>query len=259
VIRPAVAALAAALALAACGGGTPRAEPTPLEPTTATPKPTPKPRPTPTRTATPTPTPSPTPVVPSPAGDVATTAGATLALAADPGQPRKVAGGADCASVFTDLARVRCAAVRLDGGDLLWAVGAEPGNTIATRLYVLGRDGYLLRYEARDTERRWTNVFVRPGTLTGHGTDGVAVVFRLTGTPGETAYDVLTWVKGGPLVLRAHRPALADGRVAVRPGWIDDYAIRGNGTYARRRVVWDGRHFRVSPEVLVPSSKVPPY
>jgi hypothetical protein len=240
----------AALALvlvAACGSnGTPAAAPTTTRPPTTAPA---KPRPRPTSKPTPTPT-TPPPVT----GDVVGTAGALLAYA--PGGPARTVTGGDCAAVFPDLAGVRCAALKLDGGSLLWATGFAEGDPVA-RLLVLdpAAGGYVPCYEARDDAHRWTGVKVLPAPVTGHGTDGVVVVVR---HGGQASYDVLTWVRGGPLVLRAARSALADGRVAVRAGALDEYAARGDGTYARRRLAWDGRSFRLAPVVVTPGAQAPP-
>lgn len=247
------------VAATACGGGDPAAAPTTTAPARRT---TAAPHPTATRaTRTPTPRPtSPTPTTPPPVtGDVVGTNGALLAFA--PGGPaRKVTGTPDCAAVFPDLAGARCGSLKLDGGSLLWATGDAAGVPVV-RLLVLdpAAGGYVPRYEGRDDAHRWVGVSVRPAALTGRGNDSVVVVVRHQGgVAGQASYDVLTWVKGGPLVLRATRSALADGRVAVRAAWLDEYAARGNGTYARRRLAWDGRYFRLAPMVVAPGSEAPP-
>jgi hypothetical protein len=254
-VRHVLGALALA-ALTACGNSSPSAAPTTapatVRPATARPRTTPPaPRPTATR-----PAPTPTPTTPPPVtGDVVGTSGALLAYA--PGGPaRKVTGTPDCAAVFPDLAGPRCGSLALDGGSLLWATGTVAGVPVA-RLLTLdaAAGGYVLRYEGRDDAHRWVGVRVAAATLTGHGTDAVVVLVRHQGgVAGQSSYDVLTWVKGGPLVLRATRSALADGRVAVRANALEEYAARGNGTWARRRLAWDGRYFRLAPMVVAPTA-----
>jgi hypothetical protein len=254
-VRAVLAALALATLTACGGGGDPVAAPTTTAParrTTAAPRPT-----APRATPTPRPT-SPTPTTPPPVtGDVVGTDGALLAFA--PGGPaRKVAGTPDCAAVFPDLAGPRCGSLKLAGGSLLWATGDAAGVPVV-RLLVLEAAGYVPRYEGRDEAHRWVGVSVVPAALTGPGNDAAVVAVRHQGgVAGQASYAVLTWVKGGPLVLRAARSALADGRVAVRAAWLDEYAARGNGTYARRRLAWDGRYFRLAPMVVVPGAEAPP-
>jgi hypothetical protein len=247
------------VAATACGGGDrPAAAPTTTAPARrVTP---PAPRPTATRAPARTPTATPTPTSPPPVtGDVVGTNGALLALA-PAGPARKVTGTPDCAAVFPDLATVRCGSLTLDGGSLLWATGDAAGVPVV-RLLVLdtAAGGYVPRYEGRDEARRWVGVRVDRAALTGRGDDAVVVVARHQGgVAGQASYDVLTWVKGGPLVLRATRSALADGRVAIRAAWLDEYAARGNGTFARRRMAWDGRYFRLAPTVVAPGAEAPP-
>ncbi len=232
-------ALVAFVLLAGCSSdGTPKATPTTPPPTTrsATPKPKPKPKPT---SASPTPTATTPPPV---TGDVIGVDGA-LVSRVEPGTPQQVNQGADCATVFPDVTRPTCAAVTMDGGHVLWATGRLHGKGMV-RLLVQQSDGYVARYEGVDDGRSWRSVRVYATPLTGHGTDGLVVLIRLA--DGAATYDLLTWVAGGPLVLRAHRPPLADGRLAPRAGGLDEYAQLTDGTYLRRRVAWDGRHFRLS-------------
>jgi hypothetical protein len=232
-----VAVTALVLVTGCSSGGTPQAAPTSLPPTrSATPKPKPKPKPTP---ASPTPTATTPPPV---TGEVIGVNGALLARV-DPGEPRQVTEDSDCAAVFPDVTRPTCGAVTMDGGRLLWGTGRLGGHGMV-RLLVQQAGGYVARYEGRDDGRSWRSVKVYATPLTGHGTDGLVVLVRLADT--AATYDLLTWVAGGPLVLRAHRPPLADGRLAPRDGGLDEYALRADGVWVRRRVAWDGRQFRLS-------------
>lgn len=232
-----VAALAAVL-LASCGGSPP-------DPPAASETPTPsattkKPRPKPSKT--PTPTPTPTATTPPPVtGDPVGTAEALVHLVS--GDPRP---GNDCAALVPDMVRPVCTALKTDGGTLLSVTGRLDGRK-AVRLLVQTQDGYLPRYEGRDDGRSWASLKAYTAPLTGHGTDGVVFVVRLT--DGGLTYDVLTWVKGGPLVLRAHRTPLADGRLAPKDGALDEYELAVDGSFVRRRLAWDGRRFLLSKGV----------
>jgi hypothetical protein len=229
-----LAAAAALTVLAGCGGSPkPAASPTPV-PSATTKKPKPKPKPTPTASPTPTAT-TPPPVTGDPVG----TAEALVSLAA-PGDPRS---GNACAALVPDLTRPVCTAVKTDGGTLISATGRLGGRK-ALRLLVPSGSGYVTRYEGRDDGRSWASLRVYATPLTGHGTDGVVFFVRLT--DGAATYDVLTWVAGGPLVLRAHRGPLADGRLAPRDGALDEYEAAVDGSYVKRRLAWDGRRFLVT-------------
>jgi hypothetical protein len=256
--RPAapVLAAAAALLLAGCsGGGGASAGPTTPPPSTASAKPKPKP------TATRTPTPTPTATTPPPVtGAVIGTSGAVLART-DPGPARKLGSTPDCAVAFPDLEGARCGGLDLDGGGLVWGAGSDEGAGVV-RLLVLdkGAGGWVVRYEGRDRDGTWgppeTAATVTALPLTGHGTDSVVV--RVRTSSGALSYDLLTWVAGGPLVLRAHRGPLDDGRLGANKAGLDEYISSGDGTYVRRLVAWDGRHFRIGAGTRVPGTKVPP-
>jgi hypothetical protein len=116
--------------------------------------------------------------------------------------------------------------------------------------------GYVVRYAGREGGTKWqaVNAFATP--LTGRGTDGLVVTVRLR--DGALTYDLLTWVKGGPLVLRAHRPPLADGRVVPRDARLHEYQLVAEGRYARREVGWDGRYFRLGAARAADPASVPP-
>jgi hypothetical protein len=237
-------ALPALLLLAGCSSGSPAAKPSPA-PSATTAKPRPKPKPKPKVTPS---SPAPTSVVPTtppPAtGDPIGTAGALLTLVADPGPARTVSATADCAKVFPEVTRPTCGATTMAGGGLLWVKGRVDGAGYVRLLVQQPGGGYVARYEGRDDGRSWRSVATTTAPLAGQGTDGVVVTARLV--DGAATYDLLTWVAGGPLVLRAHRAPLADGRLAARAGGLDEYARAGDGTYVRRRVAWDGRRFLVS-------------
>jgi hypothetical protein len=248
-----VAAVAVALAGCSHHGSGASADPTTPPPTTAKPKPKPKP----TASATSTPTPTPTLTTPPPVtGLVMGTSGALLHLA-DPGPARKLGGTPDCAVAFPDIEEARCGGLDLDGGGLVWGSGTVEGAG-AVRLLVQDKaaGGWVVRYEGRDGSGAWDGpAAVTAVALAGHGTDSVVV--RVRTSSGGLSYDLLTWVAGGPLVLRGHRGPLADGRLGQRSGALDEYTANGDGTYVRRPVAWDGRHFRIGAGTKVPGTKVP--
>ena len=223
--------------LTACGGS----EPLPLATDDPAPSASPtkrKPRPTASRSATPTPTPTattPPPVTGRPVGTEE-----ALVRLAEPGETRP---GEDCAKAAPDVSSPRCSAVETAGGTLIAVTGWVEGRKLV-RLLVPVPEGYVTRYEGFDDGRSWASTRVYAAPLAGHGTDGVVVFVRLT--DGAATYDVLTWIEGGPLVLRAHRGPLADGRLAPRDGALDEYALATDGAFVRRRLAWDGRRFLIS-------------
>lgn len=236
----------------ACGGsGTPSADPTTPPPTTVSAKP--KPKPTPSKTPIPTVTPSPTPTAVT--GVVLGRSGALLALA-PPSTGRRVQGTADCAKAFPDVEAPRCGGLELAGGSLLWGTGTVEGSTVVQLLVRDASGAYVPRYEGRDDTGAWTAVRVSGAPLTGQGQDSVVVDVRLVS--GALTYDVLTWVRGGPLVLRAHRSPLADGRLAVRGTELAEFGHGGAGGWISRAVRWDGRYFRLGSGVAAKPSEVPP-
>jgi hypothetical protein len=255
--RTSVTLCAAALALLAACGGEPAlpSRPVALDPTSPSAAPRP-PGARPSRpAATPSRTPSPTPTAPpTPAGGVLGAEGAFLALAR-PDSPRPVTGAADCGTVFPEVAGARCGALDLAGGSALWVSGTVDGAPVV-RVLTQEKGGYVTRYAGTQGTARWAGASAFAAPLAGHGTDGLVVVVRLA--DGAATYDVLTWVKGGPLVLRAHRGRLADGRLAARDGALHEYALVPDGRYAHRTLAWDGRFFRLSPPDGVAASKVPP-
>jgi len=230
----------AAVVLAGCGGSSPEpvASETPT-PSATTKKPRPKPKPT--KTATPSPTPTAT-TPPPVTGDPVTTAESLVALV-DPGVPRQ---GSECRALVPDMATPACLAVKTDAGQLVSATGRIDGRK-AIRLLVQTPNGYVARYEGRDDGRSWAQLKVYATPLTGQGLDGVVFSVRLT--DGALTYDVLTWARGGPLVLRAHRGPVADGRLVPRAEGLDEYAQAVDGSYVLRRLAWDGRRFLISKGV----------
>ncbi|HWL35981.1 MAG TPA: hypothetical protein VNQ77_07285 [Frankiaceae bacterium] len=239
-MRASVAAVVAAVVLAGCGGSSPEpvASETPT-PSATTKKPRPKPKPT--KTATPSPTPTAT-TPPPVTGDPVTTAESLVALV-DPGVPRQ---GSECRALVPDMATPACLAVKTDAGQLVSATGRIDGRK-AIRLLVQTPNGYVARYEGRDDGRSWAQLKVYATPLTGQGLDGVVFSVRLT--DGALTYDVLTWARGGPLVLRAHRGPVADGRLVPRAEGLDEYAQAVDGSYVLRRLAWDGRRFLISKGV----------
>jgi hypothetical protein len=248
------AALVAVTLLAGCShhGTGASADPTTPPPSSTTPKP--KPKPAASVPATPTPTVTTPPPV---TGVVMGTSNALLALA-DPGPVRRLGGTPDCSVAFPDVEEVRCGGLNLDGGGLVWGTGTVEGAGVV-RLLVQDKaaGGWVSRYEGRDGSGTWAGAAaVTAVALAGHGTDSVVV--RVRTSSGGLSYDLLTWVAGGPLVLRGHRGPLADGRLGQRTGALDEYVANGDGTYVRRPVAWDGRHFRIGAGTKVPGTKVPP-
>jgi hypothetical protein len=241
-------ALVLALVLAACGGSPPRPSASPSPSPTVSKKPKPKPKPS---TTPPTPTAT-TP--PPPSGEPMTTAGAFLALE-PPSEPVRVANTADCGTVFPDLAGARCGVVPMEAGSLLWGWGTTEGHNALRLLTQDGSGGYVRRYAAAEGRTRWTGVQVFAAPVIGAGPDGVGVVIPLVG--GAATYDVLTWVKGGPLVLRAHRGAVPEGRLAPVEGGLAEYLRQPDGVWVKRRVAWDGTRFLLSEGVRVPERAVP--
>lgn len=251
-MRRAAAAVALAT-LAACGGSPPRPAASPTASPSATKKPKPKPKPS--ATATPTLTPTVT-TPPPPSGDPMTAAGAFLTFV-QPGEPRRVAEPLNCAAVFPDLGSPRCGIVKMDAGNLLWGSGTA-GDRKAVRLLTQDASGgYVLRYEGvQGGGPAWGDPAVVVAPVIGKAPDGVGVLVPLAG--GAGTYDVLTWVKGGPLVLRAHRSALPEGRLGPVDGAFAEYLRQADGAWVMRRVAWDGTRFLLSSGVRVPERSVPP-
>lgn len=142
------------------------------------------------------------------------------------------------------MASPSCAAVKTAGGTLIAATGRIRGEQ-AIRLLVPAGQGYVPRYEGRDDTASWAATRIYAAPLTGRGDDGVVVFARLA--DGAGTYDILTWIQGGPLVLRAHRKPITDGRLAPRDGALEEYELAKDGSFVRRRVAWDGRRFLVAP------------
>ena len=244
------------LAAVACGGNaSPPSGPIALDPTTRPPTATAKPsaKPTPKKTPSTKPPAAPT-TSPPPSGGTVGTAGAFLKIA-PPEPPRTVAAGTDCGKVFPEISGARCGTLTLDGGSALWVTGRTEG-AVVVRLLTQDKTGYVTRYTGSEPPAGWLDVDAFAAPLTGHGTDGLVVVVRTH--DGAASYDVLTWVKGGPLVLRAHRGPLSDGRVVAKAGTIQEYALVPDGRYARRTLAWDGRYFRLSARTGVPAESAPP-
>lgn len=229
-------------ALTACGSSDPRpaADPTPSATPAATKKPKPKPKPTATKKPSAKPTPKASPTAPPPATGDDVGFGAAMLRVLD-STDRYV--GDDCARTAPDMPKPSCTTVQTAGGTLIAVTGRLEGKK-AVRLLVPTPDGYVPRYEGRDDGRIWGMLRVYAAPLTGKGTDGVVFAVRLT--DGSLSYDVLTWVAGGPLVLRAHRGPLADGRLQPKDVALDEYELATDGSYVKRRLAWDGRRFRIS-------------
>jgi len=183
-----------------------------------------------------------------------TAAGAFLALVPD-AQPVRVSNASNCGAIFPDLAGARCATVAMDAGSLLWGSGTREGRKVVRLLTQDASGGYVPRYEGAEGRTRWGDVRVVTAPVIGAKPDGVGVVVPLAG--GAATYDVLTWVKGGPLVLRAHRGALPDGRLGPVEGGLAEYLHQADGAWIMRRVAWDGRQFLLSAGSRVPESAVP--
>lgn len=246
-------ALAALLLVAGCSSGTPAARQTTPPPSSPAPSRTPAKPSAPSRTPSRTPSRPPS-ASPTPPPVTGTPLGIADALVArtGPGTPVTVGQNADCATVAPDLTMPQCAAVRMNGGSLLWVTGHGGDGAALVRLLVAEHGAYVVRYEGYDDAAQWQRTTVYATPLTGHGTDGLVVFVRLL--DGSATYDLLTWISGGPLVLRGHRPPYVDGRLAPRSGGLDDYELATDGSYVKRRVAWDGRHFLLSAGTRVTSA-----
>jgi hypothetical protein len=243
-------ALAAFAGLTGCGGGSPSSPSSSPTPSASTTKPKPKPKPTASVSPTPTVT---TP--PPPSGQPMTSAGAFLAFV-PPGEPKRVGNAADCAAIFPDLAGPACGSVPMDAGSLLWGSGRVAGRLTVRLLTQDASGGYVVRYEGAEGGTKWASVKVVTAAVVGKAPDGVGVVVALAS--GAATYDLLTWVKGGPLVLRAHRSPLPDGRLGPLDAAFGEYLLQPDGIWVRRRVAWDGTRFLLSAGARVPASAVPP-
>ncbi len=261
---PAAAALAALLLAACSGGGTPDARPTPSRTAAPTPSASPSPSPRPTRSASAKPSPTPSPAV---TGTPLGASGSALHLVSD-GEVKSFGPNADdCAALYPDLLDVSCDELKLNGGSLLWVAGTSDGRWALRLLaFDVAAGGYRLRYQATDGTAVWTGFRLGATSLTGYGTDGLVVATLIGGSQPRRAYDVLTWRRGGPLVLRAHRTGLRLGRVVLAKGRVDEYeALYAEGDspccpsrFVHRRVAWDGRRFLLATVGPVPAAKVPP-
>lgn len=252
------AAAALLLLLAACGGsGSAGPSPSP----SASPA-SPSPTASASRTATPTPTRTTASPTASPAfkGSPMTTTGAYLRLARD---DQAVANVAACEEAYPDLLDVSCDDVAMDGGSALWVAGtAEDGTggrrwTLRLHAFVPAEGGYVLRYQADDPTGEWGGFRIGPARLTGYGVDALVVQVTYQGTQARRGYDILTWRKGGPLVLRAHRPPAPQLRVVARESRLDDYEAQGE-RFVYRQVRWDGTRFLSGVIGTVSAGKVPP-
>lgn len=236
---------AALLVLAAACGGSDAPAPSP-SPTTASATPTRSATPTPTRTATPSPSASPTGV---PLG----TAGSYLRLTSG---DQTIANVASCEEAYPELLDVSCDAITMDGGSMLWVAGTRDGRWVL-RLHTFVGGSYVLRYEAADPAGTWGGFRVGAARLTGYGVDGLVAQVVHQGPERRRGYDILTWRKGGPLVLRAHRPDAPELRVVARENRLDDYEAAGS-RFDYRQVRWDGSRFVVVAIGKVAASQVPP-
>ena len=189
------------------------------------------------------------------------TTGALLAAASD-AAPVTADPQNGCFDAYPDMLDVVCDTIALDGGTVLWVSGTEDAGggqrrqVMRLHVFEASSGGYRLRFVARDGVGDWTGFRVGPARLTGHGVDGL--VMQVTMTEDRRAYDVLTWRAGGPLVLRAHRPAGRSVRVAAREGRLDDYEATSGSRFTYRRLVWNGARMTIADYGKVRASEVPP-
>ena len=246
------ASLALVALLAACGGDSPPPAPTP-SPSVTSAAPTATATPTASRTASPKPS-------PTPSGTPMTTTGAYLRLARD---PEPVPHVTLCEESYPELLDVSCGTVTLDGGVVLWVAGTrdggDGGRRWALRLHTFeeAAGGFVLRYAADDPAGGWGGFRVGAARLTGYGVDGLIAQVTYEGTARRRGYDILTWRKGGPLVLRAHRADADQLRVVARENRLDDYEAAGD-RFTYRQVYWNGTAFASRRMGTVAASKVPP-
>jgi hypothetical protein len=260
----ALAALALSSLLVSCGGDAPdRKDPLPSESVdlgSPTAKPTPKP--TVSASVSKSPSASPTPTGPPPVtGDPMAATGAYLRLR----NSDDAVNPAACEEAYPELLDVSCDDFRLDAGGVLWVAGTQDAGggerqwVLKLHTFVPSVGGYVLRYEAVDPEGTWRGFRLLPARLTGFGVDAVVVQVLFDSSNSHRGYDVLTWRKGGPLALRAHRAELPGMRVVVKDLVLEEYsATAGNGNYAHRRVRWDGTRFRIQTIGPVAPANVPP-
>ena len=252
--RTAASLLALTLLLASCSGDDDKAEPKSAGATasaTASAKPA-----APKKSASPTAKVSPPPK----AAPMDATGSLLRAAAAD--QPITADPQTGCFDVYPEMLDVVCDTIKLDGGTLLWLSGTEDvgggqrRQVMRLHTFEESTGGYRLRFVGRDAPGDWTGFRVGPARLTGHGVDALVMQVVLTGDRG--AYDVLTWRAGGPLILRAHRPAARSLRVAAREERLDDYEATSGGRFTYRRLVWNGAKVTIAEYGTVRASEVPP-
>jgi hypothetical protein len=247
--------LLAAAVLAACSGdGYPAGAPSPTSdlgtPTPTAAATTAAPRPT----ATPTKTPS---ASPSFTGAPLRNAGAFLRLVSG---EEPVNDPCEANAGLTDLA---CDDVALAGGGLVWVTGTQDAGggepQWVVRIYTFDRGQWVARYSGVDPEGTWRGFRVVPAKLTGFGTDALVVQLAIDSADERRSYDVLTWRKGGPLVLRGHRPDAPRLRVVVRDGYLDEYEQpTAGGRFTQRQLRWNGSALLLGVVGSVPPNRVPP-
>lgn len=262
-MRHAAAALGLVLLLGACGGDAPdRKVPLPSESLDlGSPSASPSPKPTVSPTASASPSASPSPTGPPPVtGEPLVATGAYLRLASG----QQTVNPAACEEAYPDLLDVSCDDFALDPGGVLWVAGTKDAGggerqwVLRLHTFVPSSGGYALRYEAVDPEGTWRGFRVLPAKLMGFGVDSVVVQVLLDGSDARRGYDILTWRKGGPLALRAHRAPAAQLRLVPKDLVLEEYAANAAGAYAYRKVRWDGARFRLQTVGPIAANKVPP-
>ncbi len=269
--RIAVAGLTLGLVLAACSGDSGETlGPTESPEPTLTATPTATVSASATATATSSVKPSVTASTPGKAVGTPITAQGSSFQRTTSGGAITISSGSSCEELYPELLDVSCDEVRLHGGSVLWVAGTEAAGTgrqWVLRLHTFDEaaGGYHLAYTAQQADGG-LGFTVRGAKLIGFGVDSLVAITRLQGNPEYRAYDVFTWRKGGPLVLRAHRGALRLGRIALPGGTIEEYAaaVRPGeqpccpSRFVHNRLQWDGRQFLGASLGDVPAKDAPP-
>jgi hypothetical protein len=165
---------------------------------------------------------------------VLTDASTRLVVPSEP-ETRQIDAEAGCRS-FVEQPDGTCDIVRTEGGNVLWAVEAEPGLVGAdervwkVRLWVRSEtmpDGgwqVARMLPEGPGAPSYAQAGVTTADLTGDGLPELLVGYRSGGTGQFESYDVLTSRPGRPLRVAFHREGLHKGSVTVEGTDVVDYS-----------------------------------